>query len=115
MSHCTPRSSKVCACRNGDDPHPPNVRHGLSSSQRESLSLSPLFPSHTSLQQAVRYSALVGGIGYGIVHRRTLQKREDARAIVAEKKHQEHLKLQAQKEADAKILATVRGGGGSGE
>lgn len=64
----------------------------------------------------VRYSALVGGIGYGILHRRTLQKREDVRALAAEKKHQEHLKIKAQKEKDAKILAAVRsGGGGAGE
>ncbi|PWO00883.1 hypothetical protein FA09DRAFT_327595 [Tilletiopsis washingtonensis] len=60
----------------------------------------------------VRYSALVGGIGYGVVHRRTLQKREDARAIAAEKKHQEQLKVQAQKEKDQSIIASVRGGAG---
>ncbi|PWN30743.1 hypothetical protein BDZ90DRAFT_229741 [Jaminaea rosea] len=39
----------------------------------------------------VRYSALLGGIGYGIVRRRSLQAREDKRFEAAEWKRQEDL------------------------
>ncbi|EST05356.1 ATPase, F0 complex, subunit E, mitochondrial [Kalmanozyma brasiliensis GHG001] len=46
----------------------------------------------------VRYSALVGGIGYGILHRRTLQAKEDIKASHAAYKHKEHL-IQKAKEA----------------
>ncbi|GAK68113.1 uncharacterized protein PAN0_040c6346 [Moesziomyces antarcticus] len=46
----------------------------------------------------VRYSALVGGIGYGILHRRTLQAKADVKAAHAEYKHKEQL-IQKAKEA----------------
>ncbi|UZJ51854.1 hypothetical protein CBS101457_001174 [Exobasidium rhododendri] len=61
-----------------------------------------------------RYSALVGGIGYGIVHQRTLQKREDVRAANHEKQYQEKLLENKRKEQDQKILAAVHTSG-SGE
>ncbi|CAO1616116.1 unnamed protein product [Jaminaea pallidilutea] len=43
----------------------------------------------------VRYSALVGGIGYGVLHRRTLQAREDKKFEKAEYKRKEDLINQA--------------------
>ncbi|CEH18734.1 ATPase, F0 complex, subunit E, mitochondrial [Ceraceosorus bombacis] len=58
-----------------------------------------------------RYGALIGGIGYGIVHKRTLQKREDQRAVQAELKHLRESQSKAEKEKDAAILASIRGGG----
>ena len=64
--------------------------------------------------QVARYSALVGGIGYGIIHRRTLQKRADTKASIAEKKHQEKLLEDKRREQDQSILAAVRAGGSGG-
>lgn len=55
--------------------------------------------------QVARYSALIGGIGYGIVHRRTLQQKEDKRHEKAEYKRREDLIKQA-KEAYKNKLAT---------
>ncbi|CAO1618902.1 unnamed protein product [Parajaminaea phylloscopi] len=52
-----------------------------------------------------RYSALVGGIAYGVVHHRTLQQREDKRYAQAEWKRKEDLIKQA-KEAYKTKLAT---------
>lgn len=74
-----------------------------------------LFPFFFVLLQVARYSALIGGIGYGIIHRRTLQKREDYKATVAEKNYQEKLRKDQQKEQDQKILAAVHMGGNGGE
>ncbi|KAJ1026954.1 hypothetical protein NDA16_002247 [Ustilago loliicola] len=54
--------------------------------------------SSSPVLNVVRYSALVGGIGYGILHRRTLQAKEDIKAAHAEYKHKEHL-IQKAKEA----------------
>ncbi|SPO24303.1 related to TIM11 - subunit E of the dimeric form of mitochondrial F1F0-ATPase [Ustilago trichophora] len=54
--------------------------------------------SSSPVLNVVRYSALVGGIGYGILHRRTLQAKEDVKAAHAEYKHKEHL-IQKAKEA----------------
>jgi len=66
-------------------------------------------------EKVARYSALVGGIGYGIFHQRTLQKREDVRASIAEKKYQEKLLEDKRREQDQKILAAVHSGGSGGE
>ncbi|TKY88501.1 hypothetical protein EX895_002489 [Sporisorium graminicola] len=54
--------------------------------------------SSSPVLNVVRYSALVGGIGYGILHRRTLQAKADAKAAHAEYKHKEQL-IQKAKEA----------------
>jgi F-type H+-transporting ATP synthase subunit e len=61
-----------------------------------------------------RYSALIGGIGYGIFHRRTLQKREDARAALQAKKHEEKVQADRKREQDQQLLAAIRGGGSGG-
>ncbi|EPQ29515.1 uncharacterized protein PFL1_02734 [Pseudozyma flocculosa PF-1] len=53
----------------------------------------------------VRYSALVGGIGYGVVHRRTLQAREDDKAAQRAYKHKEDLIKQAKKAYAQKLVA----------
>ncbi|PWN35224.1 uncharacterized protein FA14DRAFT_178600 [Meira miltonrushii] len=58
-----------------------------------------------------RYTALIGGIGYGIVHRRTLQKREDTRAEQAAKRHEEKIQADKKREQEQSILAAVRSGG----
>ncbi|PWN89831.1 hypothetical protein FA10DRAFT_285550 [Acaromyces ingoldii] len=58
-----------------------------------------------------RYSALVGGIGYGILHRRTLQKRHDVRVAEEERKHQLHLLEEQRKRADQELLNRIRSGG----
>lgn len=60
----------------------------------------------------VRYSALVGGIGYGILHRRTLQAKEDVKAAHAEYKHKEHL-IQKAKEAYKNRLVAKQSDTGS--
>lgn len=62
-----------------------------------------------------RYTALIGGIGYGIVHRRTLQKREDTRAEQAAKRHEEKIQADKKREQEQSILAAVRSGGSGGE
>lgn len=70
----------------------------------------------TSFSQVARYSALVGGIGYGIVHRRTLQAKEDARFEKAETKRRDDLIAKA-KEAYKNKLAEqqARRSGSTGE
>ncbi|KZO94096.1 hypothetical protein CALVIDRAFT_485062, partial [Calocera viscosa TUFC12733] len=45
--------------------------------------------SHSA--QVVRYSALLGGIFYGIVHRRTLQSQEDVKKEAHEYERKEKL------------------------
>lgn len=62
-----------------------------------------------------RYTALIGGIGYGIVHRRTLQKREDTRAEQAAKRHEEKIQADKKREQEQSILAAVRSGGNGGK
>ncbi|KDN43323.1 hypothetical protein K437DRAFT_257530 [Tilletiaria anomala UBC 951] len=59
----------------------------------------------------VRYSALVGGIAYGIVHRRTLQAREDAKAAERAYKHKEDLIRQAKKAYADRLVAANSGSG----
>lgn len=66
------------------------------------------------VEKVARYSALIGGIGYGIFHRRTLQKREDAKAASQAKKHEEKVQADKKRAEDQQILAAVRGGGGGG-
>ncbi|WFD41663.1 F1F0 ATP synthase subunit e, mitochondrial [Malassezia psittaci] len=56
----------------------------------------------TPLVNVVRYSALIGGIGYGILHRRSLQKDWDAKALQKEQKHKDEL-VQKAKEEYARI------------
>ena len=46
--------------------------------------------------QVVRYSALIGGIAYGVVHARSLQKQYD------EREQTKQLKIQQQRVKDAK-------------
>ncbi|EDP45361.1 hypothetical protein MGL_0350 [Malassezia globosa CBS 7966] len=58
----------------------------------------------TSVVNVVRYSALVAGIGYGIVHRQTLQAKYDEHVQKMAIKRQEDLVKQA-KEEYAKIRA----------
>ena len=55
---------------------------------------------------------MVGGIGYGIMHRRTLQAREDARAVERAYKHKEHLIEQAKKAYADRLVASKAGSGG---
>ncbi|KAG8833674.1 hypothetical protein FRC17_010278 [Serendipita sp. 399] len=45
----------------------------------------------------VRYSALIGGIAYGIVHRRTLQAHENKKREHAAEHHRQHLIEEARK------------------
>jgi len=54
--------------------------------------------------QVVRYSALVGGIAYGILHRRSLQAKYDERIHQKATKHQEDL-IKKAKEEYAKLQA----------
>lgn len=61
----------------------------------------------------VRYSALVGGIGYGILHRRTLQAKEDIKAAHAEYKHKEHLIQQAKEAYKNRLVAKQNTSGGT--
>ncbi|GAC97672.1 hypothetical protein PHSY_005258 [Pseudozyma hubeiensis SY62] len=63
-------------------------------------------------RRVVRYSALVGGIGYGILHRRTLQAKADAKAAHAEYKHKEQL-IQKAKEAYKNKLVAKQSDSGS--
>merc|ERR1712130_181189 len=58
--------------------------------------------SPSPVVNVVRYSALVAGIGYGIVHRRTLQAKYDENLRQKELKRQEALVKEA-KEAYAKL------------
>ncbi|KAL4401108.1 F1F0 ATP synthase subunit e, mitochondrial [Malassezia pachydermatis] len=51
--------------------------------------------SPSPIVNVVRYSALVAGIGYGIVHRRTLQTQYDEKIQQKAVKHQEDLIKQA--------------------
>ena len=61
-----------------------------------------------------RYSALVGGIGYGIVHRRTLQGKEDARFEKAEVKRREDLIAKAKQAYKNKLAEEQARRSGSG-
>lgn len=54
------------------------------------------------LTQVVRYSALVGGIGYGILHRRTLQAKFDKDVMKKEERQRDEL-VQEAKKAYAKL------------
>ncbi|WFD01776.1 F1F0 ATP synthase subunit e, mitochondrial [Malassezia obtusa] len=66
------------------------------------MSMSP-----TPLVNVVRYSALIGGIGYGIFHRRSLQKDWDAKALLHEQKQREEL-IKKAKEEYAKIKSAAQ-------
>ena len=57
--------------------------------------------------QVARYTALIGGIGYGIYHGRALQTQWDERQKKHHEQHQADLIAQA-KEAYAKLQATVK-------
>jgi len=46
----------------------------------------------------VRYSALIGGIGYGIWHQRTLQKKHDKQKVEGVVKRRQHWVEEAKKE-----------------
>ncbi len=70
----------------------------------------PKSPPRLFHEQVVRYSALVGGIGYGIVHRRTLQAKEDVKAAARAYQHKEHLIEQAKKAYRDRLLAQKTGG-----
>jgi F-type H+-transporting ATP synthase subunit e len=72
---------------------------------RSSLVHAP--PADRTHAQVVRYTALLGGVFYGITHRRTLQKEADAARIDHAVHDREHLVARAkeawkQKQADAK-------------
>ena len=60
--------------------------------------------------QVVRYSALVGGIAYGILHRRTLQKEADTHAVEHEAKQRESWIEQAKQEYAKKTQGSKQGG-----
>ena len=60
--------------------------------------------------QVVRYTALLGGVFYGIVHRRSLQKAHDAEVKHHAIHEREHLIAQA-KEAWKKKQESAKGGG----
>ncbi|WFD40042.1 F1F0 ATP synthase subunit e, mitochondrial [Malassezia japonica] len=60
--------------------------------------------SPSPVVNVVRYSALIGGIGYGILHRRTLQKEFDERILKKEQKVQDDL-IKKAKEEYAKLQA----------
>lgn len=65
--------------------------------------------------QVVRYSALVGGIGYGVLHRRTLQAREDKKFEKAEYKRKEDLINQAKEAYKQRLVLqaqNAKSGGG---
>jgi F-type H+-transporting ATP synthase subunit e len=55
----------------------------------------------------VRYSALVGGIGYGILHRRTLQGVEDKNFAQAEWKRKENLIKEAKEAYKNRLVQNV--------
>ena len=74
-----------------------------------SLSLSPTY----SLQ-VVRYSALIGGISYGILHRRTLQAKVDKQAEQHEWDRKVKL-IEKAKEAYKDKLVREKAGGDGGE
>ncbi|PWN51579.1 hypothetical protein IE53DRAFT_386039 [Violaceomyces palustris] len=74
------------------------------------LPLLPRWPFTTRESQVVRYSALVGGIAYGISHRRTLQAREDVKAAKAAYKHKEDL-IKKAKEVYAQRQVAVKADG----
>ncbi|PWZ03820.1 hypothetical protein BCV70DRAFT_210034 [Testicularia cyperi] len=61
--------------------------------------------SSSPVLNVVRYSALVGGIGYGIVHRRTLQAKEDVKAAHAAYKHKEDLIKKAKEAYKNRLVA----------
>lgn len=62
----------------------------------------------------VRYSALLGGISYGILHRRTLQSKADKAAEQHQYQHKVELIEQA-KEAYKEKLVREKAGGDGGE
>jgi hypothetical protein len=62
--------------------------------------------------QVVRYSALLGGVFYGIAHRRTLQKEADAAKLEHAVHQREHLIAEA-KEAWKKKQAESKNSDGS--
>ncbi|KAI3626931.1 F1F0 ATP synthase subunit e, mitochondrial [Malassezia furfur] len=66
------------------------------------MSMSP-----TPLVNVVRYSALIAGIGYGILHRRSLQKDWDAKALQQEQKQKDEL-IKKAKEEYAKLKAATQ-------
>jgi F-type H+-transporting ATP synthase subunit e len=66
-----------------------------------------------SQRQVVRYSALVGGIGYGILHRRTLQAKADVKAAHAEYKHKEQLIQKAKEAYKNRLVAKQSSSGGT--
>lgn len=63
--------------------------------------------------QTVRYSALVGGIGYGILRRRTLQAKEDIKAAHAEYKRKEQLIQKAKQAYKDRLVAQQTNSGGT--
>jgi F-type H+-transporting ATP synthase subunit e len=86
------------------------------------LSARPAPAPHLTHTQVVRYSALLGGVFYGIAHRRTLQREADAAKLTHAAHDREHLVARAKeawaaKQADkgsdgrTSLLAVVVGGG----
>lgn len=65
------------------------------------------FASFSRSLQVVRYSALVGGIGYGILHRRTLQGVEDKNFAQAEWKRKENLIREAKEAYKNRLVQNV--------
>ncbi|CAO1629821.1 unnamed protein product [Sympodiomycopsis kandeliae] len=61
--------------------------------------------SASPIVNVARYSALVGGIGYGILHRRTLQAKEDARYEKSQIKKREDLIAKAKEAYRNKLAA----------
>ncbi|PWN23809.1 hypothetical protein BCV69DRAFT_296122 [Microstroma glucosiphilum] len=63
--------------------------------------------SPSPVVNVVRYSALVGGIGYGILHRRTLQGVEDKNFAQAEWKRKENLIKEAKEAYKNRLVQNV--------
>ncbi|ORY34790.1 hypothetical protein BCR39DRAFT_514782 [Naematelia encephala] len=67
----------------------------------------------SSVRNVVRYTALLSGIGYGLVHQGTLQTKYDAEKELAAEKRRTHLIEEARKAYLSKI-ATEKAGSSSG-
>lgn len=95
--------------------HAPHITHHVAHHVSHTRPHAPLDSSspRLTLHQVVRYSALVGGIGYGILHRRTLQVKADVKAAHAEYKHKEHLIQQAKEAYKNRLVAKQSATGGT--